>query len=228
MRLRTELASTVAGFLALNFLLVFTAIGLFGRMGPAIELILQRNDTTIVAAEEILGAFARHRDVATTAAVRAPIEAALARARNNITEPGEEPLLVAIETQLPAALGGDDQARAALTDKLCALIAINRRAMQQVDRDAQRLGTAGAWAAAFVGMASLGLGLLLTRRLSQRVVRPLQELHATLAAALGGDSFRRANAADASPELREVLANVNQVLDTRVPEDEASDRLAHR
>lgn len=213
MHLRTELAAIVAGFLALNFLLVFTAIGLFLRMGPAIERILQRNDATIVAAERILATFARHGAIPTDAATRADIDAALQRARNNITEPGEGPILATIEGEMPAALAGDAAARVALIGHLDELIAVNRAAMRQVDTQAQRMGTGGAWAAAFVGLASLGLGFVLTRRLGRRVVRPLQELESTLAAALGGDPFRRASTTDAAPELRTALENVNHVLD---------------
>ncbi|MFM1872284.1 MAG: hypothetical protein RL398_1706 [Planctomycetota bacterium] len=213
MHLRTELAATVFGFLALNCLLAFAAIGLFGRMGPAIERILERNDATIAAAEDLLTTLAQAPVGPLDAAAEAAIEAAVLRAQGNITEPGEGPVLQRIEEVLPAVVAGKPEARQALTGEVRELIRINREAMLSVDRQAQRLGRSGAWAAAVVGFASLLLGFLLSRRLNRRVVRPLQELESVLLARRGGDAFRRATVGDAAPELRQALEGVNRVLD---------------
>ncbi|MBL9079213.1 MAG: hypothetical protein JNL08_17050 [Planctomycetes bacterium] len=217
MPLRTELAATVLGFVLLNLLLVFTAIGLFGRMGPAIDRILQRNDASIGAAEEVLEALARSGDGAVDAAETGRIRAALDRARGNLTEAGEQPALEAVERELPAALAGDAAARQALVARVHDLIAINRAAMRDVDRDAQRLGKAGAWAAALVGLLSLALSLFLTRSLGQRVVLPVLELRDTLRAVRAGDRFRRCMARRASPELQQALEQVNDLLDRTAP-----------
>lgn len=213
MRLRTELAATVFGFLALNCLLAFAAIGLFGRMGPAIERILERNDATIAAAEDLLTTLAQAPLGPLDAAAEAALEAALLRAQGNITEPGEGPVLQRIEQVMPQAVAGKAEARQALTVEIRELIRINRDAMLTVDRQAQRLGRSGAWAAAVVGFASLLLGFLLSRRLNRRVVRPLHELESVLLARRGGDAFRRATVSDAAPELRQALDGVNRVLD---------------
>ena len=183
MQLRTELAATVLGFVTLNLLLVFTAIGLFVRMSPVIERILQRNDATIVAAEEVLESLARASSAPILEADVGRIRSALQRARDNITEPGERQVLIAIEEQLEPALAGEKDARPLLVDQVHELIAINRTAMREVDREAQRLGKAGAWAAAFMGLTSLALCLFLTRSLARRVVWPVRELRDTLIAA---------------------------------------------
>ena len=153
MRLRTELAATVFGFLALNCLLAFAAIGLFGRMGPAIERILERNDATIAAAEDLLTTLAQAPLGPLDAAAEAALEAALLRAQGNITEPGEGPVLQRIEQVMPQAVAGKAEARQALTVEIRELIRINRDAMLTVDRQAQRLGRSGAWAAAVVAAA---------------------------------------------------------------------------
>lgn len=217
MQLRTELAATVVGFVALNLLLVFTAIGLFARMGPAIERILQRNDASIVAAEEVLETLAVGAGAPVQEREIAAIRQAIGRARGNITEVGEERVLDAIEASLQPALAGAPDARRALVARVHELIAVNRAAMQEVDRDAQHIGSAGAWVAAFVGLLSLALSLFLTRSLARRVLLPVGELRATLAAATSGDRFRRCATKNAAPELRQALDGVNQLLDRVAP-----------
>jgi hypothetical protein len=175
-RLQTELAVVVLGFAALNLVLVFASIGLFVRMGPAVETILLRNDATIAAAEELLEAIARNPSAVVPEADRNRVALALERISNNVTEDDEPTAIDAIKEDLGPALEGDAIARRALIDGLRRLIGINRQAMLRADREAQRLGEAGAWTAVFVAIVSLGLCLTIGRRLGSRVVRPLLEL----------------------------------------------------
>lgn len=213
MQLRTELAATVLGFMAINLLLVFTAIGLFMRMGPAIDRILKRNDATIMAAEEILAILAHTGSARVDQPDRDRVRAAIDRARNNITESGEQPALDRIQDRLQRALDADAGARIYVVEQLRGLIAINRSAMKSVDQDAQHLGRAGAWAAAFVGLSTLALSVFLTRSLGHRVARPIQELRDTLVASQSGDPFRRCTTRGAAVELRQAMESVNQMLD---------------
>ena len=217
MRLRTEMAATIIGFVAINLLLILAAIGLFVRMGPAIDRILRRNDASIVAAEAIVEVLARTGHNPIAAPDRAGIRAAVARAQDNITEPGEAEVLQGMQAALPGALIGETDARQALIDQLHQLIAINRTAMRQVDQSAQSLGNAGAWTAMFVGLITLALSLFLTRSLGRRVVYPVQELRETLASALSGDRIRRCSTPDAASDLREAMDLVNQLLDGTTP-----------
>jgi len=218
MKLQTELTAVILGCVALNLILALAAISLFLRMGPAIERILLRNDSTIVACEEILEVMARTEDAGVTDADRDHIDAAIRRTRDNITEEGEGPAIEAIAEGVGPALGGDADARRALVDDLHDLIAINRGAMRSADQEAHRLGRAGAWVAAFVGLASLALSLFLCRGLGARIVRPILELRQVLVAAQTGDPFRRCAIRRAPPELKDTLNGVNQILDSRARE----------
>ncbi|MBK8975025.1 MAG: hypothetical protein IPM29_03795 [Planctomycetes bacterium] len=218
MQLRSELGAVVLGFVALNLALVFGAIGLFRRMGPAIERILLRNDATIMATEDVLEVLARS-PAAVPTDDRTRVEAALARARDNVTEPGEAPILDGIAAALEPALSGDRAARHELIGKLVQLIEINRSAMKRVDADAQRIGKAGAWAATLIGFVSLSLSLLLIRRLASRIVRPIDELRDVLTAARAGDQFRRCGSFPTAPELRHAMEVVNELLDQTTPTD---------
>ncbi len=220
MRLRTELAGGVLAFLTLDLLLVFAATGLFVRMGPAIERILTRNDATIAAAEDVLETLARAGSAGLAEAQRARVHAALARAHANVTEPGETEVLDGIDRVVAVALDGDKAARTVLLDRVRELIAINRTAMRQADLDAQRLGTAGAWAASFVGLATVAFGLFLTRTLDRRVVRPIAEIGETLRAAREGNRFRRCSTRGAAHELRSAMESVNHILDRVGPAPE--------
>lgn len=111
--------------------------------------------------------------------------------------------------------GGDPQARAAALGHLRSLIAINREVMTAVDLEARRLGSAGAWAAVFVGSIPFALGLLIVAQLRKRLLRPVLEIHDVLAAVHNGDRFRRCKLLDAPIEIRKAAESVNRLLDER-------------
>lgn len=211
--MRLELVTNVLGFVLLNLLLVFASIGLFTRMGPAVDHILTRNDATIGAVEEILSTLVLTGSGAADAAHVTRVNSAFQRALDNITEAGEREVLERISPLLEPALQADLEARTRLVAELDQLSRLNREAMRRADAKAQRLGRAGAWAALFVGVATLALGLVLAQRLETRVRRPLQELRDTLVAAGAGDRFRRCGNFRASVELRQAMAAANQLLD---------------
>lgn len=215
MKLRTEVLVYTALLAGLNLLLAFGAIGLFVRMGPAIERILRENVASIDAAEEILIEFATASGGMTPEG-RGRVETALKTIRTNVTEADESPVIARIEQRLDGAARGDAEARTAVIEDLRRLIAINRKAMTAVDEEARRLGAGGAWAAVFVGALSFGLSLLVIVLLRRRLLEPLLELHAVLAAARGGDRFRRCRAFDAAIEVKQAAQSVNTLLDERI------------
>jgi hypothetical protein len=224
MDLRRELSLMMGSLVLLNVLLAFGVIGLLVRMGPAIERILQENVYSVVAAEEILVELASSPPgITPPAAATARIDAALARAKSNVTEPAELPILARIDASLAAERAGAPGARGALVGAVKDLIEINQRAMGKVDREAQQLGRAGAWAAVLVGLLSFMLSLFVLGRMRRRFAAPLLELHAVLEAALVGERFRRCQHRDAPVEVRRVLASVNRILDDRLKQELATE-----
>lgn len=214
MRLQNELTMALLCFMAMNLLLALASIGLFVRMGPAVERILQRNDETIIAAEEILAVLAS----STSGGVedrRDRALSALGRIRENVTEADEPAAIQVIEENLGPALAGETASRESLIEALGRLIRINRSAMLDADLEAQRLGRSGAWAAAIVAGASLVLGLMLGARLSRRVVRPLLELRSVLRAVQAGDRYRRSTSQRAAVEIQDTLRDLDSLLDAR-------------
>lgn len=223
MDLRREVLLTIGSLVLVNLLLAFGAIGLFVRMGPAIELILQENVYSITATEEILAELAATGGTALPRDARARVGEALQRAQRNVTEDDERPVLDALERRLPAALAGDRASREVVVADLQRLIGINRDAMGRVDEEARRLGSAGAWAAVLLGFLSFLLSLLVVVRLQRSFVGPLIELSQVMDRVHRGDHWRRCHARAAPREVLQVLEAVNRLLDERVQRDHARD-----
>ncbi len=216
MELRRELLFTIGGLVLLNLLLAFGSVGLFVRMGPAIDLILQENVYSIVAAEEILSELATAGGSPLDVDAETRIALSMEKARKNITEDEERPVLRELEQLLPGAVSGDSQARVRAIDAIRQLIEINREAMQLVDQEARQLGSAGAWAAVFIGFLSFLLSLIVVLRLQSRFVRPLVDLYEVLEGARAGNRLRRCRLQDAPREVIQVTESVNLLLDERL------------
>lgn len=216
MELRRELLLTIGVLVLLNLLLAFGSIGLFVRMGPAIERILQENVYSIVATEEMLTVLAEFGGEPLPKGARALLRESLQKARQNVTENEEEEVLESIERHLFAAMDGDSQARKTVIGELAQLIRINRDAMRRVDEKARRLGSAGAWAAVFIGFLSFVLSLFVVVRFQTRFVRPLVNLYEVLISVHQGNRLRRCHVGEAPREVVQVVHSVNELLDARM------------
>jgi PAS domain-containing protein len=219
MALRRDLWIAVGALVALNVLLAFGATGLLVRMGPAIERILDENIAPIGAAEEMLGILALAGADPIPPDERVRFEGALRRARTHEPHPEEASILDAIEAQMPRAIEGSVEARRTLVPWLARWIEHHRADMRDIDRDAKRLGHAGAWAAVGIGIASLAISLVVTGYLRRRILVPIEELDRVLDGVRHGDPHRRCRPGQARGELLDVLLAVNAWLDERGSEE---------
>ncbi len=225
MRVRAELGLAIGALLAVQVLTSFGAIALLSRMSPAIAQIVEENLYSIDAVEEMLAALALAQVDAAEAG--RSFAGALERARSNITEDEEGPALEMIERHYEAALSGDAEARGRTVAGLRELARINYASTWHADQRAQRLGTAGAWAAVLLGAMGFVLSGVAIGRLVRRVVRPLADLRDTVSAFRGGDPHRRCRRPDAPVEFQEVAETLDDLLDAhhaRERRDEAGDR----
>jgi len=87
--------------------------------------------------------------------------------------------------------------------------------MHAADAAAQRLGSAGAWAAVFLGIAGLGLSGITIRRLERRVLAPIAEITRVVMAHGEGDTGRRCASPHATPELELVMTTLNELMDAK-------------
>ncbi len=215
MEVRRELLLTVSGLALINLVLAFGAIALFVRMGPAIERILEENVVSIMAAEDVMVELAIAPGPLDPGA-EGRIREALRKARDNITEQGERSVLESAGRELEGSISGDQVARGRLVMSMRELITINRAAMQDVDDEARRLGSSGAWSGVFLGFLSFLLSLLIVIRFQRRFVRPLEDLSAVLESVHRGDRLRRCPNRDAPHEIVRVVNSVNRLLDERL------------
>jgi hypothetical protein len=209
---RRRLLLSIGLLVVIQLLVSLSAIILLERMIPAIERILVENVGSLQALEEMALALAEPEGGEDR---HARFDAALARAKANVTVPGEAPAVLELERTAEAALAGEPAARRTAIAELRRLGDANREAMERADREASRLGTAGAWAAVFLALTGLLASVLTIRRLETRLLDPIAELGRVVAAQRAGDRHRRCRVGDAEGELAVVVQTVNELFDLR-------------
>ena len=213
MEFRRDMLLGVGALLSLLMLVCFGAIGLFARMSPAIEQIIQENDASLEAGEEMLRVVAVAQDRPGDTQLRERFGAALERVRQNVTENDEESEIAILGEEGQRAIEGDVVARVKTIAALERLAVINRSAIHRADAEVRRLGWAGAWSVAFLGLVGFIAGLIVLRRVDSRILQPLTTVHATLAAVKQGDSHRRVHVPAVSSDVMFIMHAVNDLLD---------------
>ncbi len=202
--------------LTLILVMAFSSIYVFTRMSPAIEIIIQQNERSLFACEEMLFAML-YNDLTVTSGNRNAsvfrFEQALNSAINNITEAEEPEVLDVIQKSYKSALAGDAQSRIQLMEGIASLSAINRAAMIQADVRARRLGTAGAWSVVFITLFVVISTLIFRNNLFSRLIIPFNELKESIEAFLQGDIYRRCNSRGHPKDIQQLFSNVNELLD---------------
>lgn len=212
-----ELTLSIAALGAMFVLTALVAINLLQRMTPALADVLEQNVKSMDAAGSML---------ASLAAARLPEPEALAARRRFLTsldeaarsrsEPEEAALIEELRAVEAAAFRGEPLALQRALGALDALGRVNRAAAQRANAEAKRLGTAGAWVIALLGVLGFGANLLLARRLARRLLLPLHELSRVLAAVEQGDALQRCATRGTPARQHELLARLNRLLDTRL------------
>lgn len=208
MRLGTEMRVTIWTLLALQLCTSAGAIVLFTRMAPAIQNILEENVASLRAVEQMQQALASTNDDRD-----ARFDRALTQAEGNVTEAAERPVLRRLRRVRAGALGGEATARREALAALDQLATINLAAMERSDAQATRLGEAGAWAMAVLGMLCFLVSVWAARKVARHVTRPLTQIHETVVAFRSGDTRRRCAIHDAALEATEIARAVNHLLD---------------
>lgn len=206
MRLRVEMGFGLGAVMGLQILTAVGAVGLLSRVTPAVEEILRDNVPTLAAIEDMLHALLDEQGDGP-----AQFHEALRSAQRHLTEPQEAPLLDDLEVRWRDAFR-DPDARQEVQTHLRDLAEVNRATMHQRDEDARFLGTAGAWSMVGLGSFGFALGLIVHRRLRERIELPVRQLDATLAAARRGDEHRRCHLDHAPLELIRSADNINSLL----------------
>ncbi|MDD5092378.1 MAG: hypothetical protein PHQ23_15875 [Candidatus Wallbacteria bacterium] len=199
---------------AMNLLMAFGSIWVFVRMTPAIEMISERNEKSLYACEEMLESLAGlPADKGEADRRKLMFEAALKKARSNVSESEEPEALETISRHFHSAFEGDWSAKEKTVSGISHLSRINRKAMAEANRKAKQLGYAGAWGVVFMAAGVFLTGLIFMRGLRKTLVSPLEEISSVLTAYAGGDTLRRCSGANMSPGIRSVYNSLNDLLD---------------
>ena len=202
--------------IGLNLLMALASIWIFMRMAPAIEVIIERNELSLEACEEMLASLAMiGQDDPANQVLEATFLNALRRAQNNITEKEEPAALESIKAGFPEAFLGSRAAQQETVTAIILLGKINREAMIAEDRRARQFGNAGAWGVVFMAVTVFFAGMLFKRALSRNLVVPLEEIHEVITAHRTGDTMRRCTGPDLPGDVKLVYNGINELLDQR-------------
>ena len=197
-----------------NLLMALGSIWIFMRMAPAIEVIIDRNERSLEACEEMLASLARMGpDRAASDIQKRAFMSALERAENNITETEEPVPLKSINAGFERAFAGNAAARQEIVSAITLLGKMNREAMIKADIHARQVGNAGAWAIVFMAVTVFMAGMLFKRSLAKHLVTPLAEIEAVVSAHRSGDLMRRCTGVGVSREVQSLFNGLNELLD---------------
>ncbi|MDH4318716.1 MAG: hypothetical protein OEV64_10025 [Desulfobulbaceae bacterium] len=200
--------------IAINLLMALGSIWVFTRMSPAIEVIIDRNENSLAACEQMLAALALSgSEPGNEDEQRALFNEALQRARSNITEAEEPTAIASIEQSYVKALRGERLGLQNTVAAITLLGTINREAMIRADWKARQFGRAGAWAVVFMASGVFLAGMLFKRSLTRGLVIPLEEIHAVISARRSGDTMRRCTGTDLPKDVKIVFDDINEHLD---------------
>lgn len=222
--------------LVLNLLMAMGTLWVFMRMTPAIKVILEQNQQSILAGEEMLAALAMARPpqenqepVATqiygseTVDIAAPqqtlplintFKEALKKSQSNVTESEEPEILGTINRYYVQAFQGDPEATLQTIQAIAKLSQVNRDAMEKADQRARQLGNAGAWGVVFMAALLFLASLLFLRSLRKNLIQPLEEIHAVTLAVRHDDHMRRCTGTHHCPkDIRVIFTELNELLD---------------
>ncbi len=199
---------------SLNLLMALGAIWVFLRMAPAIRVIIDQNERSLQACENMLTVLAAGKaDPERGESLQQLFTEALQRAENNITETDEPAALQAIRAHYDKALAGDEISAKKTIEAISALSEINRSAMIRADMKAQQFGSAGAWGIVFMAVAVFFTGMLVLRSQNRNLILPLEEIYSVIQARNNGDRLRRCSGAELPADIRRLYSEINDLLD---------------
>ena len=203
--------------ISLNLVIAFAAIWVFMRMAPAIEIIIEQNEKSLHACEEMLCNLAlAHQSDKDVIQLRAAFADALERAKSNITEKDEPVAIKVISKNYEMAFEGSLEGNKKTVSAIQHLSRINRDAMAKADQKAKEFGNAGAWGIVFMASLLFLFCMVFIKGLKRNLVKPLEEIYSVIQALKTGDGLRRCTGPDAPQDIRYIFGGINDLLDQNI------------
>lgn len=201
--------------IVLNLVMAFGSIWVFMRMAPAIETIIDRNEKSLHACEEMLSVLATmNSSQKNHAESKEKFEIALGRATSNITEKEESIALDNVRKNYAQAFEANPEGIKQTVADILHLAEINRGAMVVADWKARQFVTAGAWGIVFMASVVFMIGMLFMQGMKRTLIRPLEEMHSVMLAIKNGDHIRRCTGPDAPRDIKVIYNGINELLDS--------------
>jgi hypothetical protein len=200
--------------ISINILMALGSIWVFMRMAPAIEVIIDRNEKSLQACEEMLSAMVINSVDGSESIDR--FISALSIAENNITEYGEKNVIEGISAAYKSAFTGDEESILLTVQNINKLSEINRTAMIRADIKARQLGNAGAWGVVFMATLALVSSLVFMKQFRRSISGALMEIYTVIKANKSGETFRRCSDYDDIPkDISYIYSGINELLDSK-------------
>lgn len=216
--MRTSQSVKTGGWIliSLNILMALGSIWVFMRMTPAIDRIIQQNERSLQACEEMLSVLILINNTGSDSTkLKISFINAFERAFNNITEIGEKEELQTIKKYHEGALKGNESAINKTVESLNDLSNINREAMIRADAEARQIGNAGAWGVVFMSSVVFIVGLIFLKILHKNLVSPIEEINSVLNSSKKGDKMRRCSGHELPQEIISIYREINELIDNK-------------
>lgn len=194
--------------LACSTVIAIAGIWGFQRLAPFVSTLNSYNTKTLYYAEQMLTSISVKKDLKI-------FEENLSKAKNNITELGENEILNKISDNYLPAFNGDKEIEEETVKELAELSKINRVAMEQAGVKAKKMQTVGIWIIIFPTIFIWIIGLTLLARLKKTFIKPIQELNNVIFDYNGGNRMRRCPSYTLSKDLQKLYDGINRILDEK-------------
>ena len=189
---------------------IITIAGIRGflKLEPYINTLNSRNTQSLYYAEQMLSSISARKDIKT-------FEHNLEKARNNVTEAGEEEVLNKIADNYLPAFKGNKKIEEEKIDEIAKLSKINRVAMERAGRIAKKTESIGVWIILFPSIFIWIIGFTILARLRRTFIKPIQELNDVVLDYNKGNKMRRCPSYTSSKDLQKLYDGINSILDNK-------------
>lgn len=180
----------------------------FQKLAPFVNTLNSSNTETLYYAEQMLSSISLKKDLKT-------FEENLDKAKNNITETGEQEAIDKIINNYKPAFNGNKKVEEEIIDEIRELSRINRVSMEQAGLKAKRMQTVGIWIIIFPSVFIWIIGLTLLARLKRTFIKPMEELNDVICDYNSGNRMRRCPSYTISKDLQKLYDGINRILDEK-------------